>query len=374
MKLVIISHTEHYINDVGRIVGWGSTVNEINHLLDVFEEVIHCAPFYKNIIAPDSSMAYQNEDRIRYIPLKPYGGDRWFKKFSVLTTAPYNLLKVWLTLKKADVFQFRAPTGMGLYMIPFLRLCAGKKGWFKYAGNWKQPNAPLGYRVQKYFLTHFSKHKVTINGAWHDQPSHCLSFENPCLEEADIKAGQEALKTKSFDEKLDFIFVGRLEMAKGVGRILEAFGSIESDRIGVVHMIGDGEERTKFESEADKLPYDFNFYGFMSRDKIFELLQKAHVFLLPSDSEGFPKVLAEAINFGCLPIVSKISCLPDYVKNEESGFLVDLKVANALSGSINKVLSLNGNELLRIASLAQSQSDRFTFHYYNQRIINEAVK
>ena len=45
MKLAIISHTEHYPNQDGDIVGWGPTITEINHLLDRFEEIYHVAFF-----------------------------------------------------------------------------------------------------------------------------------------------------------------------------------------------------------------------------------------------------------------------------------------------------------------------------------------
>ena len=44
MKLLIISHTRHYIED-GQILGWGPTLNEINHLLDVFEKDLSYCSF-----------------------------------------------------------------------------------------------------------------------------------------------------------------------------------------------------------------------------------------------------------------------------------------------------------------------------------------
>ena len=48
MKLVVISHTEHFINSQGEVVGWGPTVIEINHLLDLFEEIVHIAVLNKS--------------------------------------------------------------------------------------------------------------------------------------------------------------------------------------------------------------------------------------------------------------------------------------------------------------------------------------
>jgi hypothetical protein len=58
MKLVIISHTEHYISSDGAVVGWGPTVREIDHLTQLFDIVYHCAPLYKGQ-APQSALPYK---------------------------------------------------------------------------------------------------------------------------------------------------------------------------------------------------------------------------------------------------------------------------------------------------------------------------
>ncbi|MFN0036635.1 MAG: capsular biosynthesis protein, partial [Saprospiraceae bacterium] len=73
MKLTIISHTEHYLRD-GQVVGWGPTVREINHLLEVFEEIWHVAVLHPGQ-APSSSLPYVS-DKIHFVPLRPFGGPR----------------------------------------------------------------------------------------------------------------------------------------------------------------------------------------------------------------------------------------------------------------------------------------------------------
>ena len=45
MKLLIISHTPHYLKE-GQVVGWGSTVMEIDQLAKLFTEVTHLAPLH----------------------------------------------------------------------------------------------------------------------------------------------------------------------------------------------------------------------------------------------------------------------------------------------------------------------------------------
>ena len=140
MKLAIISHTEHYRNEEGDIVGWGPTITEINHLLDRFEEIYHVA-FFHEVTPPPSSIAYQS-DRVKFVALPPSGGRSLREKFTVISNFPKTLSIVNNVLKKVDFFQFRAPVGIGVYLIPYLTYRVKKKGWFKYAGNWAQENAP----------------------------------------------------------------------------------------------------------------------------------------------------------------------------------------------------------------------------------------
>jgi hypothetical protein len=56
-KLVIISHTEHYLDKNKSVMGWGSTINEINYLSDYWQEIIHIGCLYSSK-PPKSAMPY----------------------------------------------------------------------------------------------------------------------------------------------------------------------------------------------------------------------------------------------------------------------------------------------------------------------------
>lgn len=370
MKLAIISHTPHYFKN-GQIVGWGATVREINHLATIFDEIYHVAVLHEGE-APASSLPYM-ANNVHFVPLQPSGGSSLLDKWSVLTGAPKAIQTAREVLTRVDVFQFRAPTGMGVYLIPYLSWFAQKPGWFKYAGNWVQPNPPLGYRLQKLCLTRFNRRPVTINGHWPNQPAHCLSFENPCLDEADIAAGKVALAQKDFSGKLDFCFVGRLEDAKGVRRMLEAFRSVSSERIGAIHLVGDGPQRREYEQLAANLPYQILFHGFLDRTAINSIYAQSHIFLLPSDSEGFPKVLAEAMSFGCVPLVSDVSSIPQYIQDGKNGFLWRIAETDFEFFFKGWIMQVSNFNLPDIASRAQSGIYKFTYQFYMMRIKEEII-
>ena len=75
-------------------------------------------------------------------------------------------------------------------------------------------------------------------------------------------------------------------------------------------------------SEADKNYNDFqaqsldiktNFLGWLNREELNHINSKSHILILPTFSEGFPKVVAEAACFGCIPIVTNIAPINQYI-------------------------------------------------------------
>lgn len=371
MKLAIISHTEHYHTADGTVVGWGPTITELNHLIKDFEMIYHLA-FLHEGPPPESALPYASE-AIVFVPMKPLGGTKMVDKMKLLTAMPSVLKNVADVLRQVDVFQFRAPTGIGVYTIPYLTYFANKPGWFKYAGNWQQQNPPFGYRIQRQLLKKQSK-KVTINGRWENQPKHCLSFENPCLTQAERTEGNTVLMKKTYQPSFRFCFVGRLEDAKGVGRILEAFSKIkQSEKVTEIHFAGNGENFEKYKRFAEENNLPAVFHGFMHRDAVFDLYRSCDFFLLPSTaSEGFPKAIAEAMNFGCIPIVSDISSIAQYV-NDTNGVVLPKCDADALATAIDTLLSQDAEYLRHKAKVGYQAVADFTFAHYRSRIQNEII-
>ena len=371
MKLLIISHTEHFRRADGQVAGWGPTVREINYLTNFFEEIYHVAPLHSGE-APPSCLVYEST-RIHFVPVNPSGGHTLSAKVGILSHAPATIRTVMKTLKKVDVFQFRAPTGIGVYLLPWLTAFCRKLGWVKYAGNWAQEKPPVGYAFQRWWLTrNFMKCPVTINGKWRSQPEHCLTFENPCLDENERSDGARILENKSYEGPLNFCFVGRLDEAKGVGRILEGFRALGNHpRIGTLHFVGDGPGRVDYEARAASLGLNVKFHGFLERKAVSHIYELSHVILLLSKSEGFPKVVAEAANYGCIPLVSNVGSLSQYVRNGENGFCIDEVDCDAagVASALRDLFALDSPKFL--AREAHAMAASFTFTHYNNRIQGE---
>ena len=373
-RLTIISHTEHYKTSDGHIVGLGSTVTEINNLLEVFDEIYHIGMLH-NTAPPQSALPY-NSDNIIFIPIPSVGGPRLIDKLSIVWQMPKILRVVKRTLKQTDYFQFRAPTGIGVFVLPYLVLFSRSKGWFKYAGNWKQEKPPLAYRFQRWLLKN-QKRKVTINGKWEGQPNQCLTFENPCLTESEIIKGQEIIKNKTLQEQtINFCFVGRLEDEKGVALLINAFKMVsktDKEKIGRVHLVGNGKDVARYKELVKGSTVDFVFHGFLSRENVHAIYKESHAIILPSASEGFPKVIAEALNFGCLPIVSNISAIGHYIKNDVNGFLLSTITSNAIVEALQLVLNMSQERYSNLLKTEKKDIFKFSYPYYNKRISEELL-
>ena len=367
-KLVIISHTDHYF-DNGEIKGWGSTINEINYLSDYWEEIIHVACLHE-IKTPPSALPY-SKNNITFVPIPPYGGKRLWNKILIITKIPKIIKQVLESIDGATEVQLRLPTSMGLFLLPLFSFFVSRKFifWVKYAGNWNEMKPPLSYAIQRFWLKkNWANCKVTINGFWENQQSHCFSFENPCLTKDAIEEGKKIIENKTFEAPFVFTFVGRLEEPKGVNRIIEALKGILLEKIEKVHFIGDGEATAFYKKEAEYLKEKVTFHGFMNSKEVHEILKKSHFLLLPSTaSEGFPKVIAEAGCYGVIPIVSNVGSIGHYI-NENNGFIWDLNSNQSFTNCLSNAIETNTFVLKEKSENVQGVAEKFTFVNYHHKL------
>lgn len=366
-KLVIISHTDHQARTDGTIVGWGPTINEINHIASNWVEVVHIACFFDGPIK-GTSMPYTGPN-IRYVPIPPFGGNSIWKKLNIFWTALLVIRIVKSEVKEASHVQLRLPMGIGLYLLPYFAFFIKRDFilWIKYANNWIQNNPPIGYGIQRWFLKkNFANCSVTINGKWPGQQPHCITFENPCLTPDKVERGKKIVEKKLYAPPFKLLFIGRLEDEKGVDRILNTLSMIDTNLVASVDFIGDGPKRAVYENKARQLNIPMNFLGLKPQEMVHERMEDAHFLILPTTaSEGFPKVVAEACCFGCIPIVSDVSSITQYIFDGKNGFIIlHVNIQQNLLNQLHKALQSNAETLMQMAIEASSVSNKFTFEYY----------
>ena len=80
------------------------------------------------------------------------------------------------------------------------------------------------------------------------------------------------------------------------------------------------------------------------------------------------------MNFGCIPIVSDVSCISQYIQDGVNGFLIKPITSKEILKKINLALNLTYSERLKIKKYNFKLAEKFTYEYYNNRIMNEIFK
>ena len=168
---------------------------------------------------------------------------------------------------------------------------------------------------------------------------------------------------KFFNDKLTLGFAGSLTKNKGVDIILEAITKLKyPDELKEIIFAGDSIERKKYEEAAFGLPVKINFKGSLSRQDMEKFYESVDLIILPSESEGFPKVIAEAAAYGCVPIVSDISSIGQYF-NETNGFLLKKINSDELAIIIDTAVQ-DRNRLKKMSIESTKVAELFTFERY----------
>lgn len=104
------------------------------------------------------------------------------------------------------------------------------------------------------------------------------------------------------------LYLGRIVPEKGIGYLVEAFKKVETDKKLVI--AGGASDTDKFMNEImEKAASDKRiiFTGFVQGKMLEELYSNAYIYTLPSDVEGMPLSLLEALSYGNCCLVSNIA-------------------------------------------------------------------
>jgi glycosyltransferase involved in cell wall biosynthesis len=374
-KLVIISHTTHLFDKAGKLVAWAPTVNEINYLALFFDEIVHVACLDNK--ESNTSFIEYSSSKIKYYPIPNFGGTNFIDKLNIIYKIPKILKTIRKALNNATHVQLRLPMSIGIFLLPYFRFRDREKYhfWVKYANNWIQNSPPLSYRFQRWFLKiNFARCLVTINGRWPDQPSHCLTFENPCLKKLDRESGNNVIASKNINKPFKLVFVGNINKKKGLIKLLHTLKFFNSNQIESLEILGGGSDLEEAIEIASTLTIPVNFHGFVSTETVHSYLKTQHFLILPSESEGFPKVAAEALNYGCIPILSKVGSIPYYLTDHKDSILMAQNNIEYLKKTLDSLLETDHNTLKEIQISGYKIAEIFTHEAYVYKLFNNIFR
>lgn len=113
------------------------------------------------------------------------------------------------------------------------------------------------------------------------------------------------------------LFLGRLVPEKGIRYLVEAFENVKTDKKLVI--AGGSSDTESFMKELKELAKDDDrilFTGFVQGQMLDELYSNAYIYTLPSDLEGMPLSLLEAMSYGNCCLVSDIRECAEVVEDK----------------------------------------------------------
>ena len=125
------------------------------------------------------------------------------------------------------------------------------------------------------------------------------------------------------NDKVRFVFVGRLEEVKNPVGLLRAFHGLLSDHLDVqLIYVGEGSQRKEIEDyiNLNNINKYVSCVGFCSSPE--RIIHSCHVVVQPSHSEGFSLALVEAMSCGLPAVVTPVGSAKLLIKNNINGWVV----------------------------------------------------
>ncbi len=203
----------------------------------------------------------------------------------------------------------------------------------KQATKWADNIIVLSKNVQRYFKEQYNRDTVYIpNG-----------ITKPKYRKAAEITKNWCLKKNSY-----VLFLGRIVPEKGIHYLIEAWNEIKSDKTLVI--AGESSDTDLYLKSLKKKAGDnVVFVGFQRGKILEELYSNAYLYCLPSDVEGMPLSLLEAMSYGNCCIVSDIPECTEVVSDKayvfHKGNIQELKMLIQKLLDKPELVTKNKNEI-----------------------------
>ncbi len=130
--------------------------------------------------------------------------------------------------------------------------------------------------------------------------------------------------------------IAELHPNKGLSHLIEAAAKTTDPNVRFA-LVGEGEERSRLESEIARLGLQekVKLFGFQ---KATDVLKGFDLFVLPSIKEGLPYVLLEAGAAKLAVIASNVGGIPEIIEHQKTGLLVSPKDPTDLAAAVDDLL------------------------------------
>lgn len=160
------------------------------------------------------------------------------------------------------------------------------------------------------------------------------------LNGVDLTPFEFGYRIRKKDEPVEFLFAGRICRPKGVFELIHAFAEANFSTPTRLLIAGDGPDRSALENLAESLGIADRVRFLGTVESIAPYLKTSDALVLPSHSEGIPRVVMEAFAAGVPVIGTAIAGIQQLVEHEVTGFLVPVGDSRALAQALERIIAL----------------------------------
>lgn len=161
---------------------------------------------------------------------------------------------------------------------------------------------------------------------------------------------------------IDVLFVGRLHPEKRPDRLAQILSQLKQTRPGLrAVVVGYGAEEGRLRQDLQSRGLTENVV-MTGRTDPLPYLQRARVLLLPSEREGLPHSIIEAMGCGAVCVASDVGSNSDVVKEDQTGYLV---TPEAIPDYVTRIETLLRDESLRQRLADEARKQVVAGHGYS---------
>lgn len=396
MKLLVISSAP-LIYDHNHVKAYAPYVEELILWNKYIDKIQFCCPIWNDDYGLLTTKIPFKIDLV--FALRDFNTKSFKNTIKSIVAIIVNISILIKLMKQSDHIHLRCPGNIGLLGCFVQILFPFKPKTAKYAGNWDpKSKQPWSYHLQKWILsnTFLTKNmQVLVYGDWPNQSKNIKPFFTATYSEDEMQIASsltprnDVLKGHSEqseaiclnnghktsfienynDGLLKFLYVGTLTKNKRPLLCVEIIHLLKQQGYQVqLSLYGDGSERPLLEQYIfdNHLQREVILEGNVSKEMLKIAYQKSHFLLFFSKSEGWPKAVAEALFWGCVPITTSVSCVSDMLGNGTRGTLVKADKNEIIKAIKNY---LNHPELYKIhAQNGMDWSRQYTLERFEKEI------
>lgn len=157
-----------------------------------------------------------------------------------------------------------------------------------------------------------------------------------------------------------FVFAGRFDRNKNIFSLLEAYKNLSKDFEIKLKIIGDGFLKHKVESFCKDLP-GVELLGWLPTQKdVAKIYAESIALVMPSFSEGGPRVTLEAMACGALVLSTRVGIMKEVLEDKRNGLAIDFS-AKDIEEKMRFILE-NPDKVSVMAKKGMERVKEFEYH------------